>query len=367
MLRSEPLVRNKEVLRASYTPPRLLHREAEARALARVLAPALQGARASHVLVTGRHGSGRSALVRYVAKELLAAAAQQGLAVAVVHLDCELVDTPYRVLAHVANHFISGWTERIPPTGLATGEVYERLRSRMDEAEAACVVVLDGLDRFVRKNGSGALASLFTLADGLTRSRLCVVGIAESGEFLDWVDPFVKERLSEASPINLAPYDAAQLRAILRERSTMALREGCLAEEAFDACVDAVSRNRHLAHGLGVLRMAAELAEQSGEGRVRVEHVVARDASPDAACPSELYRRGRGDPLSHDGRGVRDVPRLDAPGACGRTHQAPRGRPPRRSRRGWRAPGARHLAGSLRSDESHWVARARSHHAGYPR
>jgi archaeal cell division control protein 6 len=290
MLRSTPLVRNKEVLRASYTPPRLQYREAEARALARVLAPALQGGRTSHVLVTGRSGSGRSVLLRHVTKELLATASEQGLAVSVVHLDCGLVDTHYRILAHAANHFIPDWMERIPPAGLATGEVYERLRRRMDEANAACVVVLDGIDRFVRKNGGGALASFFTLADGLKRSRLYLVGIADSAAFLDMVDPIFKDRLTEESPINLAPYDAAQVRAILHERATMALREGCVAEEAFDACVVAASRNGNLAHGLGVLRMAAELAEQAGQARVRVEHVTEAEARLSAASVAEAVR-----------------------------------------------------------------------------
>src|SRR5882672_11334122 len=70
LLRSEPMFRNKEVLRTSYTPDELPHRTTQINQLATILVAALRGETPSNVFIYGKTGTGKTAVTRFVGKEL---------------------------------------------------------------------------------------------------------------------------------------------------------------------------------------------------------------------------------------------------------------------------------------------------------
>src|SRR5687767_15235785 len=70
LLEFEPLFKNKEVMRPAYTPEILPHRDAQIHALASVLVPALRAETPSNVLIYGKTGTGKTAVAKYVGKEL---------------------------------------------------------------------------------------------------------------------------------------------------------------------------------------------------------------------------------------------------------------------------------------------------------
>ena len=115
LLAQEGIFQSRDVLRSTYTPSELPHREEQINNLASVLVPALRGETPSNVLIYGKTGTGKTAVAKYVGKELEEAGFGD-MKCAVIYINCEVVDTQYRILAHLARHF----DKEIPMTGWPT-------------------------------------------------------------------------------------------------------------------------------------------------------------------------------------------------------------------------------------------------------
>ena len=73
------------------------------------------------------------------------------------------------------------------------------------------------------------------------------------------------------------PYDAAELRNILLERSKLSFYDGCLSEAALNICSAlAAAEHGDARRALDLLRVAGEVAERHGAKQITEEHV--RDA-----------------------------------------------------------------------------------------
>ena len=112
---------DREILRPSYIPDKLPHREDHIEQLAQILAQALKGERPSNVLIFGKTGTGKTAVVKYIENEFRKADAAR--MVHYLYMNCEIVDTPYGVLQGIGNRFIENFNQRIPFTGLSTDRV----------------------------------------------------------------------------------------------------------------------------------------------------------------------------------------------------------------------------------------------------
>jgi cell division control protein 6 len=145
-------------MRSSYMPEILPHREREINDLASVLVPALRGETPSNVFIYGKTGTGKTAVAKFVGKELLKKGKETQKNVKFIYINCEIVDTQYRILQNIANHFIDEWNEHIPFTGWPTDEVYSKVKSMMDKERCVTVIVLDEIDKL---KGDEALYSLF--------------------------------------------------------------------------------------------------------------------------------------------------------------------------------------------------------------
>ena len=134
------IFQNREVLRHSYSPRELPHRVDQIDSIAVILAPALQGATPSNILIYGTTGTGKTATVKFVGSELENESSEFSPC-RMVHLNCETIDTQYRVLAQIANH-ISGHDltpsdrakNTIPATGWHTDQVYSELKNVLEQA-----------------------------------------------------------------------------------------------------------------------------------------------------------------------------------------------------------------------------------------
>src|SRR5256885_16036520 len=68
---SRPIFKmDRDILRPSFVPDRLPHREEQVDQLAQILATALRGDRPSNVLIFGKTGTGKTAVVKYIENEL---------------------------------------------------------------------------------------------------------------------------------------------------------------------------------------------------------------------------------------------------------------------------------------------------------
>jgi cell division control protein 6 len=270
LLNNEGLFTNREVMRPTYIPEILPHREKEINDLANVLVPALKGETPSNIFIYGKTGTGKTAVVKFVGKELLKKGEETGKKVNFIYMNCEIVDTQYRLLQNIANRFISEWNDHVPFTGWPTDEVFSKLKVMMDKEKSVTVIVLDEVDKL---KGDEALYNLSRINSELDKARVSVIGISNDLKFTDFLDPRVKSSLGEESMI-FSPYDAEQLQDILRARTKTALKQGVLEDDVIPLCA-ALSAQEHgdARRALDLLRVSAELAERSNTAKITRHHV----------------------------------------------------------------------------------------------
>jgi len=105
LLAGDPIFVSKEVLRPSYTPRELPHRNEQINKMATILVSALRGDTPSNILIYGKTGTGKTASAKYVSQELERTSQKYEVPCDVEYINCEVTDTQYRVLAQLANQF----------------------------------------------------------------------------------------------------------------------------------------------------------------------------------------------------------------------------------------------------------------------
>ncbi len=268
---SSRIFRAREKLLPDYIPEELPHRDLQIRRVAETLAPALRGERPSNLFIYGLTGTGKTAVVKHVVRRLTARASSLGLPVSGIYVNVRHRDTPYRVLADIAEAI----GVRVPFTGLSTGEVFFRIVRALRRRSGIYIIVLDEIDFLVRRYGDDLLYKLTRINEDLEGARVSLVGITNSVSFMESLDPRVKSSLGEEEVV-FPPYNAGQLRDILEARAAEAFNPGVLDGEVIPLCAALAAREHGDARrALDLLRVSGEIAERRGASRVTREHVMA--------------------------------------------------------------------------------------------
>ncbi len=268
MLTRASIFENREVLRSTYTPDDLPHRSDQVNGLATILFPALRGETPSNILIYGKTGTGKTAVAKHVGRELERTGELQGLPCVVVYINCEVVDTQYRLLASIARHF----EKEIPMTGWPTDQVYSELKNALDSDKRIAIIILDEVDKLVNK-GDDVLYNLTRINSELKKAKASLIGVTNDLKFTEYLDPRVKSSLGEEELI-FPPYDANQLRDILRQRAQLAFKPGVLEEMVIPLCAAyAAQEHGDARRALDLLRVSGELAERTKSPRVQETHV----------------------------------------------------------------------------------------------
>ncbi|KAA0005603.1 MAG: ORC1-type DNA replication protein [Thermoplasmata archaeon] len=270
LLSSSQIFKNKEVLRPSYVPSFLPHREKQIRELASILVPALRGETPSNVFIYGKTGTGKTAVANFTGKKLMEKGKEMDVPIHFIYINCEIVDTQYRILQNITNHFIRGWNERVPFTGWPTDEVYARLIKSIDKARGVTIIVLDEVDKV---KGDEVLYNLSRINNDLKVGRASVIGISNDLKFTEFLDPRVKSSLGEENLV-FPPYTADELKDILNERVKLAFKENTIDESVVALCAaKAAQEHGDARRALDLLRVSAEIAERLGDTVVKEKHV----------------------------------------------------------------------------------------------
>ncbi|MGQ3412806.1 AAA family ATPase [Natrinema sp. LN54] len=163
--------------------------------------------------------------------------------------------------------------EEVPMTGWPTDRVYSVFFDAVDYDERVVVIMLDEIDKLVEKSGDDTLYNLSRMNSELENSRVSIIGISNDLKFTDFLDPRVKSSLGEEE-IVFPPYDANQLRDILKHRSEVAFKGNALSDDVIPLCAAfAAQEHGDARRALDLLRTAGELAERSQAETIIEEHV----------------------------------------------------------------------------------------------
>jgi len=265
---SKPIFKNRDTLRATYVPENLPHRDKEIKALAVILGPIVAGGTPSNAFLYGKPGGGKTVVTKYVINHLHTKADSLDINFEFAFINCQMVDTAYRVYAALCDAV----GVDVPITGLATDKIFNIFCVELDKKERKLTIVLDEIDLLMKKD-TKTLYSLTRMNSDLKNSKVSLIGITNNVNFKETVDPRIKSTLTEQE-IVFPPYTATQLKDILLERAELGF-EGSVVDVAAIEKASALAASEHgdARRALDLIRVAGEVAEANQDAKVLVEHV----------------------------------------------------------------------------------------------
>jgi cell division control protein 6 len=267
------IVKNKDMLLTSYLPDELPHRSSEIDSIATIIASAFKGSKPSNIMIFGTTGTGKTAVMNFIGNELKKED-PTGALCSYIHLNCQIIDTPYGILYEIGRQTKTVEDNvRMPFTGWSIEKIYSEIRKHLDEQDKVFIVVLDEVDHLVKKKNDDVLYHLSKMNEDFKRSKLTLVGISNDLQFMDQLDSRIKSRLGEEKII-FHHYNAPQLEDILRERAKLAFEDGVLENDVIPFCAALSAQEMGDARrAIALLRVSAEAAERNGDSVVTEAHV----------------------------------------------------------------------------------------------
>jgi cell division control protein 6 len=279
----------RDVLRPSYIPERMLHRDEQLNKIAGILSSALRGSAPSNVTLYGKTGTGKTASAKLLQKEMSAISVP--VPVKYFYINCKIADTPYAVLQNLCSYLVEGSGQTPPTSGLSIERLYNMLVEYLNTHRHIVIVVLDEVDRLVEKNGDDLLYHLSRINEDLTKgSSVSLLSIANDLRFAEHLEARVISSLS-GERILFPPYSARGLKDILRERARLAFKEGTVSESIIALCATLGAQEHGDARRvLDLLRVAGEIAERKNEKAMKEEHLYEAKRTIETDCISEAIR-----------------------------------------------------------------------------
>ena len=272
------LIKDRKTLTIDYVPEKLPFRDEEARTIAQTLSIVLKGARPSNLLLFGKPGTGKTAVIKSIIKRLQKKAKELEIEVIVPFVNAKTANTAYKVLYEIAKEMGINKGEKknqVYFTGLSMGEATDRILDFIQKKKKLHVIlVIDEIDSLVDKNGDDILYN-FTRANERMHEGgfISLIGISNSLTFKDKLDPRVRSSLSEEEMV-FNPYTIVQLQKILSDRGKLAFNDDAISIAAINLCAAMAGKeNGDARKAIDLLRVAAEIAERERASDVQEIHI----------------------------------------------------------------------------------------------
>ena len=272
------LIKNRRTLTIDYVPENLPFRDEESKTIAQALSIVLKGARTSNLLLFGKPGTGKTAVVKNVIEHLRKKAEELGIEVTVPLVNAKTANTAYKVLYEIAEEIGINKKEesklQVPFTGLSMGEATDRILDFIQKKKLHVVLVIDEIDSLVDKNGDDILYNFTRANERISEGGfISLIGISNSLTFKDKLDPRVRSSLSEEEMV-FNPYTVEQLQKILTDRAKLAFNDDVISGAAINLCAAMAGReNGDARKAIDLLRVAAEIAERERASKVEEKHI----------------------------------------------------------------------------------------------
>ena len=269
---TKPIFKDKQTLQSNYFPETINHRDTQIKTVGEIIASSLRLEKPSNLFIYGKTGTGKTLTIQYTTKQLTQTASQHNLPIKILYINCKLkkvADTEYRIIAQCIREL----GKDVPPTGLPTDEIYKIFINIIDKKKAIFILILDEIDQLVKKAGDEILYNLTRMNADLKNAQISLIGISNDLLFADHIDPRIKSSLSEEEII-FPPYNAFQLKEILKYRSDKAFVDGILEQGIIEKCAAFAARDHGDARrAVELLRVSGEIAEREGNKKVKISHL----------------------------------------------------------------------------------------------
>ncbi|MBD3209796.1 AAA family ATPase [Candidatus Micrarchaeota archaeon] len=253
-----PIIKDENILLPDYVPDGLLHRNAELQGIADAIKPILRKGIPDNLFIHGPSGSGKTSCIRHIMKQL----GSYSAAVLPVYVNCW--ENPTQMAVY--NRIIEEMRLPLPRRGLATDEIFARIREYVRNYRKPVLLVLDELD------GLRSDKLLYVVSRANEKQLMFgIVGITNNKLLLSKLDSRVRSSL-RFSEMEFKEYKEEQLLAILEMRAEKALAPGSYSEKLLTKIARLVE-NGSARTAIERLWKAAKHAEKSGKQKIMIQHL----------------------------------------------------------------------------------------------
>lgn len=214
---------------------------------------------------------GKTAATKFLLDRLEEAGQEYGVNVISRMINCDGLDTSYRIVVELVNSFREG-DEKISQTGHPRPKVYDLMWQTFDDLGGTIILVLDEIDH-LQDDSLLYQLSRARENDLLEQARISIVGISNDLFYCERLSPKVRSSLCERS-INFPAYDANELREVLKQRQSIAFQEDVLEPDVIPLyAAYGAQESGDAQKALGLLLKAGDIAQKEAEGKVTADHV----------------------------------------------------------------------------------------------
>jgi cell division control protein 6 len=272
---SPKIFSDKRVLELDYVPSHILHRDEQVKKIQSILTDMNNGVRPRNILCIGDFGTGKTAVVRSVCRDLSSGCRP-------VYVNCAEENTQSRIIRAILRQFDVSVKTGFPK------DHYLRL-FKENVARWQCVVlVLDEVDKFVEREDSECNEFFYTLSRSVNNVATIFLTNRVSFEvnLFASLDARVRDTF-RFERVEFGDYIAPELSAILMDRCRIGLRD-----ETYDIGIVAMLARISYAQGLrarGIIDLARKTVEVAeAKGHVKIEEEDVRQASSELSHEREL-------------------------------------------------------------------------------
>src|ERR671923_280926 len=276
-IRNKNIIKNRQALTIDYVPDKLLFRTKESTAIAQSLSVILKKGRPSNLLIFGKPGTGKTAVVKNVIDHLFNKTKELDINLRVPFINAKNSNTPYKILFEIAELLGINKEERrmqVYFTGLSMSEATDRILDFVRRKSIKVVLVIDEIDSLVNRKGDDILYNFTRANERISKGGfISLIGISNSLTFKDKLDPRVRSSLSEEEMV-FNPYKVEQLQKILIDRARLAFNNDAISNAAINLCAAMAGKeNGDARKAIDLLRVAAEIAERERASNVQEIHI----------------------------------------------------------------------------------------------
>lgn len=292
-IKNKSIIKNRQVLTIDYVPDKLLFRTKESTAIAQSLSVILKKGRPSNLLIFGKPGTGKTAVVKNVIEHLYKKTNELDINLKVPFINAKNSNTPYKILYEIAELLGINKEGKIQVyfTGLSMSEATDRILDFIRRRSIKVVIVIDEIDSLVNRKGDDIVYNFTRANERISSDQfISLIGISNSLTFKDKLDPRVKSSLSEEELV-FNPYTIEQLKQILIDRCKLAFYDNVIPIGVINLCAAIAGRETGDARkAIDLLRVAAEIAERSMTLKISEDHIRSAQQKIDSDTNYEILR-----------------------------------------------------------------------------